>query len=73
MNAVVTTPADLGAEIRRARRRRRMRLEDVAIGAGVGIRFVSELERGKTTARLGETLRVLAALGIIVEIEDPLG
>lgn len=73
MNATVTTPADLGAEIRRARRRRNLRLEDVALGAGVGIRFVSELERGKPTVRLGETLRVLAALGMIVEIEDPLG
>jgi len=72
MHATVTTPADLGAEIRRARRRRNLRLEDVALGAGVGIRFVSELERGKPTVRLAETLRVLAALGMIVEIADPL-
>lgn len=73
MNATITTPADLGAEIRRARHRRNLRLEDLALGAGVGIRFVSELERGKPTARLAETLRVVAALGLSVEIEDPIG
>ena len=73
MNTTITTPADLGAEIRRARRRRNLRLEDLALGAGVGIRFVSELERGKPTARLAETLRVVAALGLSLEIEDPIG
>jgi len=50
-----------------------MRLEDLALGAGVGVRFLSELERGKPTVRLAETLRVLAALGLTVRIEDPLG
>jgi hypothetical protein len=37
----------------------------------VGIRFISELERGKPTARLGEALRVAAALGLTLAIEDP--
>jgi hypothetical protein len=46
-------------------------LEDVAFGAGVGVRFVSELERGKSTARIGETLRVAASLGVDVIVEDP--
>jgi hypothetical protein len=48
-------------------------LEDVARGAGVGSRFVSELERGKPTARRGEALRVAAALGVTIAIEDPDG
>ena len=68
----ITTPADLGASIRAARRARRLRLEDVALGAGVGIRFVSELERGKPTARLGEALRVAKSLGLELVVEDPL-
>jgi len=46
-------------------------LEDVALGAGVGVRFVSELERGKPTARLAQTLRVVASLGLVLTIEDP--
>jgi len=35
------------------------------------MRFISELERGKPTARLGEALRVAASLGVGVVIEDP--
>jgi transcriptional regulator with XRE-family HTH domain len=69
--SVVDSPRALGAILRAARTARRLRLEDVALGAGVGIRFVSELERGKPTARLGETLRVVAALGLTLSIEDP--
>lgn len=67
----IDSPTALGSAVRAARRRRGLRLEDVALGAGVGIRFVSELERGKPTARIAETLRVVAALGLILEMEDP--
>jgi HTH-type transcriptional regulator / antitoxin HipB len=68
----ITTPVQLGTALRDARRARGLRLEDVALGAGVGIRFVSELERGKPTARLAETLRVAASLGLEIFVEDPL-
>jgi hypothetical protein len=37
------------------------------------VRFLSELERGKPTSRLGETLRVASSLGLRVLIEDPNG
>ena len=66
----ITSPADFGAALRKARRLRGLRLEDVAAGAGVGVRFLSELERGKPTSRLGETLRVASSLGLRVSIED---
>jgi HTH-type transcriptional regulator/antitoxin HipB len=66
----ITGPAELGAAVRRARTARGLRLEDLALAAGVGPRFLSELERGKPTARLAETLRVIAALGLRVTIED---
>ena len=72
MATPMLTTTDLGTAIRAARRRRQLRLEDVALGAGVGIRFISELERGKPTARLAETLRVVAALGLTLEVGDPL-
>lgn len=62
----ITTTTELGSALRAARRAQKLRLEDVALGAGVGIRFISELERGKPTARLAETLRVAAALGVEV-------
>ena len=72
-NSDITTPAELGHALREARRRRGLRLEDAAAGAGVGVRFLSELERGKPTSRLGETLRVATSLGLRIQIEDPDG
>jgi HTH-type transcriptional regulator/antitoxin HipB len=65
------TPAEFGTSLREARRLRGLRLEDAAAGAGVGVRVLSELERGKPTSRLGETLRVASSLGLRVSIEDP--
>jgi HTH-type transcriptional regulator / antitoxin HipB len=67
----ISTADDLGAAVRAARKARRLRLEDVALAAGVGIRFLSELERGKPSVRLEETLRVVAALGVQLKLEDP--
>jgi y4mF family transcriptional regulator len=69
----VSTPEKLGQELRAARKARGLRLEDLALAAGVGVRFLSELERGKPTARLAETLRVVAALGVRISLEDPRG
>jgi HTH-type transcriptional regulator / antitoxin HipB len=67
----IETPAELGNALRTARRARGLRLEDVALGAAVGTRFVSELERGKPTVRLAETMRVVASLGLRLIFEDP--
>lgn len=69
----VSTPDQLGQALRAARKTRGLRLEDLALAAGVGVRFLSELERGKPTARLAETLRVAAALGVQLRLEDPRG
>lgn len=70
---LASTPNELGASLRQVRRARGLRLEDLALAAGVGVRFISELERGKPTARLAETLRVAAALGVRVTLEDSRG
>ena len=69
----IETPDDLGAALRLARTARGLRLEDLALAAGVGVRFVSELERGKPSARLAETLRVASALGVRLTLDDPRG
>jgi y4mF family transcriptional regulator len=68
-----STPKDIGAALRRVRRARGLRQEDLALAAGVGLRFIGELERGKPTVRLAETLRVASALGVELTIEDPRG
>jgi y4mF family transcriptional regulator len=69
----ISTAAELGSVIRYTRQGRDLRLEDLALAADVGIRFLSELERGKPTVRLGETLRVLEALGLQLGVKDPRG
>jgi len=73
MRTPVNSTQQLGEAVKRARKARALRLEDVALAAGVGIRFVSELERGKPTVRLAEVLRVLAALGLELTIDDRSG
>jgi HTH-type transcriptional regulator / antitoxin HipB len=36
---------------------------DLALAAGVGVRFIVDLESGKATVRLEQVLRVIDALG----------
>lgn len=65
------TSDELGRIIRAARRAQGLRQDQLAGAAGVGVRFLSELERGKATARVGKALAVLEALGCKVLIEPP--
>lgn len=65
------TPEIIGQTIRNARRAQGMRQDQLAAVAGVGIRFLVELEAGKPTAQIGKALDVLAALGCSVTISDP--
>ena len=48
-----------------------MRQDELAGAAGVGVRFVVELEAGKPTAQLSKALQVLSALGCSVKITTP--
>ena len=65
------TTDEPGRIIRAERRAQGLRQDQLAGAAGVGVRFLSELECGKTTARVGKVLAVLAALGCKVRIEPP--
>ena len=60
----MTTTKDIATSVKSARRALKLRQADLAAAAGVGIRFLIELEAGKTTAQLGKTLAVLNALGL---------
>jgi y4mF family transcriptional regulator len=54
----------LGAAIRNARKTHGLTQSQLAGLAGTGVRFVSELERGKPGAEVGKVLDVLAVLGL---------
>lgn len=65
----ITSPADIGAAVRSARKAAGLRQDDLAGLAGVGTRFLIELEAGKPTMRLDKLLSVLATLGIDLHLD----
>lgn len=67
----ITDSLSLGAAVRAARRAQGLTQEELALVAGVGRRFVIDLEAGKPTAQIGGALRVVEALGGAVAIPPP--
>lgn len=61
--AAIHTPQQLGDAIRMARKQLALTQPQLALAAGVGVRFVVDLEAGKPTVRLAQVLRVIEALG----------
>ena len=59
----IPTPAALGLAARAARKQLSLTQPQLALAAGVGVRFIVDLEAGKPTLRLEHVLRVLHALG----------
>lgn len=69
----IPTPAEIGSIVRTARKAAGLRQDELAGAAGVGLRFVVDLEAGKPTVQLAKTLQVLAALGCSMDITPPPG
>jgi len=65
------TPIELGRIIRHTREGLKLRQDQLAGAAGVGVRFIGELEAGKPTTQIGKALAVLDALGCRVLVETP--
>lgn len=61
---VIRDSKSLGELIRDERRRRHMTQAELAECAGVGINFVSQVERGKPTAELEKVLALVSMLGL---------
>ncbi len=73
MPVQITDSAALGRMVRTARKGLGLTQPDLALTAGVGVRFIVELEKGKSTAQIGKVLLVLRTLGIVVELTPPPG
>lgn len=65
----VKTPEDLGSIIRAYRKKHKLTLEKVSGLTNIGMRFISELERGKETAELGKALALLNNLGLEIIVQ----
>lgn len=58
----------IGQAVRTARKGMGLTQPELAAAAGVGLRFLVELERGKPTVRLDRMLAVLDALGLELQV-----
>ncbi|MDF3054805.1 MAG: Transcriptional regulator, y4mF family [Gammaproteobacteria bacterium] len=59
----IRTTQQLGQALRAGRKQLGLTQSQLALAAGVGTRFIVDLEAGKTTLRLEQVLRVIEALG----------
>lgn len=59
----IRTTQQLGEALRGARKQLGLTQSQLALAAGVGLRFIVDLEAGKPTLRLVNVLRVVEALG----------
>jgi HTH-type transcriptional regulator / antitoxin HipB len=64
-------PSALGHLVRETRRTLGLTQPKLALSAGVGVRFLVDIEKGKPTAQIGKIMRVLAALGIELQLSPP--
>ena len=69
MPITLDTPQSLGQAARAARKQLGLTQPQLALAAGVGVRFIVELEAGKPTLRLENVLRVLHALGAKLTVD----
>ncbi len=66
---VVRNAEELGKLVRAHRKNRGIALKKIGGLANLGVRFLSEFERGKETAEIGKVLKALNTLGLDVIIQ----
>lgn len=71
MPITIETPKHLGDVVRRTRKALKLTQPQLSLAAGVGVRFIVDLEAGKPTVRLENVLRVLQALGARLSLSAP--
>lgn len=65
------TPQIIGDLVKETRKKLGVTQEDLALTSGTGLRFIIELEKGKTTCQLGKVLTVLQTLGVRINLISP--
>ena len=64
---IIKKTSDIAGIIKAERKKQKLTQSQLAAVSGVGVRFIVDLEKGKETAVIGKTLRVLLMLGIEIE------
>ena len=65
----IKSPQDLGTALRAARKQLGLTQPQLALAAGVGVRFIVDLESGKPTVQLDSMMRVIEALGGVIHLD----
>jgi y4mF family transcriptional regulator len=65
------TPKQIGELIRQTRKGLGVTQRGLALTSGTGLRFVVDLEKGKSTCELGKVLAILQTLGIEMKLTPP--
>ena len=66
----IKTTEDIGKLVKETRKKQGFTQVQLAQLSNVGARFLSDLENGKQTCEVGKMLKVLANLGIKLEVKD---
>jgi y4mF family transcriptional regulator len=73
MSVEIRDTLQLGRLIRRARKAASITQIELARKAGMGERFIVDLEHGKPTCEAGRVLRVMTLLNLRLAVEAPAG
>ena len=65
------TPEKIGELVRSIRKSMGVTQKNLAMTSGTGLRFIIDMEKGKSTCQLGKVLTVLHTLGIKIEVIPP--
>ncbi len=65
----IKSTQELGDALRSARKGLGLTQPQLALAAGVGVRFIVDLESGKPTVRFDSVMRVIEALGGVINLD----
>ena len=68
---MLQTPEELGRFVKKERKAMGLTQAELALTSGTGMRFISDLENGKSTCQIGKTLTVLKTLGLRLTLSSP--
>ena len=65
------SPEQIGSLIKETRKSLNLTQKDLALTSGTGLRFIIDLEKGKSTCQFAKVLTVLHTLGISLTLTPP--
>lgn len=68
---MLLTTEELGRIVKKERKAMGLTQAELALTSGTGMRFISDLENGKSTCQIGKTLTVLKTLGLRLTLSSP--